>query len=158
MKGGIKTILLNLSQQTDDVGMRPGFNESQIPLPLNISMRQSFCKSLRCAVKSFLRRLVPVCGDIWPDWIIVCFVLSRWCKGWLCPWTLPNVPIYSWFAPYLVTTARCPPPGTQMCRALVTGPGWYQASGCLQSVKLCWECLQRISSLLALSQCLLYNY
>ena len=156
MKGGIKTLLLNLSQQTDDVGMRPGFNESQIPLPLNISMRQSFCKSLRCAMKSFLLRLVPVCGDIWPD--IMCVLC--------CP---DDVKVD--FAPGLCLMSRSihdsprilwPRPDVRPrvtnVSGLVTGPGWYQASGCLQPVKLCWECLQRISSLFALSQCLLYNY
>ena len=145
-----KNTFLNLSQQTDDVGMttfQRGNLFANLPAPLY--------------EKRFLRRLVPECRDIWPlAWLkyIVSSVLSWWCKGWLCPWTMPNVPIYSWFAPYLVTTVRYPPPGHKCVGPWSVLAGWYQASGCLQSVKLCWECLQRISSLLALSKCLLYKY
>ena len=94
---------------------------------------------------SFLGRHVPACEDIrvselWPHCLVCPDDVKVDFASGLCVMSrsIHDLP------PYLVTTA----PGY-----LVTGS--YQT---LQPVKLCWECLRRISSLLAFSQCLLYNY
>ena len=160
-----KNTSLNLSQHTDDVGMRLGFKESIFLSPQHFNeaiFLQIFpLRYIRRVSWADLFRSVEISGLT--DWMkytyIVCSVLSWWCNGWLCPWTLPNVPIYSWFAPYLVTTARYPPPGTQMCRALVNVSrlisGIRLSSVCQTMLRMSPAYFLIVSSY---SECLLYKY
>ena len=157
-----KNTFLNLSQQTDDVGMTSGFNESRFLSPQHfneaIFLQISPLRYMRRGSCADLFRSVEISG-LWPDssilWAQCCpdDVKVDFAPG-LCPMSRSIHDSHRILWPRSDIRPRvhkCVGPWSVLA-------GWYQASGCLQSVKLCWECLQRISSLLALGKCLLYKY